>query len=172
MCYLALTVSATFSQLWAAASPNEGVGNVMYFTMCCLSRLFSGFIIFLQNMGGAPKGDSDYPFVRMFGRISNMFDFFKYAFFTFGDYFINGTGLGLPDNDTVNPVWRMIDNPYDSDAGRKTWMPHNWLRPGEYYPEQQSQIQRYQFLIGLCAIIVSFNLITFLLLRCKRWDKR
>merc|ERR1711920_970051 len=108
----------------------------------------------------------------MFGRLSNMFDFFKYAFFTFGDYFINGTGLGMPDDTKANSGWRMIDNPYPSPEGRDAWMPHNWLRKGEYYPNEQSFMQRYQFIIGLGSIIVAFNIIPFLLLRCKRWDKR
>jgi len=171
--YLALTVSATFSQAWASASPNEGVGNVLYFTMCCLSRLFSGFIIFIQNMGGADTGEGDFPIIRVFGRFFNMLDFFKYCFFSFGDYFINGTGLGLPGAHVkVNRVWRMIDNPYPTDVGMNTWMPHNWMRPGEYYPDEQSFIQHYQFLIGLISMIVGFNVVTFLLLACKRWDKR
>jgi len=77
ICYLALSVSATFSQAWASASPNEGVGNVLYFTMCCLSRLFSGFIIFIKNMGGAATGgpaDGDYNVIRIFGRFFNMLE--------------------------------------------------------------------------------------------------
>merc|ERR1719510_1583035 len=171
--FLTLSVSATFSQLFAAASPNEGMGNVLYFTMCCLSRLFSGFIIFIKNMGGAPTGSADHNIIRLFGRFFNMLDFFKYCFFSFGDYFIDGTGLGLPGLHTkLNRVWRMIDNPYPTEKGMNTWMPHNWMRPGEYYPEDQSFIQHYQFLIGLISMIVGFNVVTFLLLACKRWDKR
>jgi len=172
-CFLALSVSATFSQFFASMSPNEGVGNVLYFTLCCLSRLFSGFIIFIQNMGGKPTGSSNYPFVRFFGRLVNAMDFFKYCFFTFGDYFINGTGLGLPFKHKTNQVWRMIVNPYDSDAGRDFFfMPHDWLRTGEFLPSEQTFIQRYQFVIGLVGLIVFYNITTFLLLACKRHDKR
>jgi len=171
--YLALSVSATFSQAWASASPNEGVGNVLYFTMCCLSRLFSGFIIFIQNMGGAPKNAGDFPVIRLFGRFFNMLDFFKYCFFTFGDFFINGTGLGLPvEHPQANRVWRMIANPYPSAVGEDTWMPHSWLSPSEYSPKDQTGLQRYQFLMGLLIMIAGFNIVTFLLLSCKRWDKR
>lgn len=175
ICYLALSVSATFSQAWASASPNEGVGNVLYFTMCCLSRLFSGFIIFIKNMGGAPSGSSDYPIVRLFGRFFNMCDFFKYCFYSFGDYFINGTGLALPSSHHIkNRVWLMIDNPFDTPDGLDTWMPHNWLhtQAEQDNRDDQSFIQRYQFLIGLSSMIVGFNMVTFLLLACKRWDKR
>merc|ERR1719410_1443543 len=175
ICYLALSVSATFSQAWASASPNEGVGNVLYFTMCCLSRLFSGFIIFIKNMGGAPSGTGDYNVVRLFGRFFNMLDFFKYCFFSFGDYFINGTGLALPtEHHIVNRVWLMIDNPYPTPEGEDTWMPHSWLRTEAVQDSRdlQSFVQRYQFLIGLFTMIVGFNLVTFLLLACKRWDKR
>merc|ERR1719410_1904370 len=175
ICYLALSVSATFSQAWASASPNEGVGNVLYFTMCCLSRLFSGFIIFIQNMGGADTGNGDYNVVRLFGRFFNMLDFFKYCFFSFGDYFINGTGLALPSAHHIkNRVWLMIDNPYPTVDGEDTWMPHSWLRTTAERDsrDMQSFVQRYQFLIGLFTMIVGFNLVTFLLLACKRWDKR
>jgi len=175
ICYLALSVSATFSQAWASASPNEGVGNVLYFTMCCLSRLFSGFIIFIKNMGGAPKGSADFPIIRLFGRFFNMLDFFKYCFFSFGDYFINGTGLALPsDHHIPNRVWLMIENPFPTEAGEDTWMPHNWLRTMSEQDDRDDQhfIQRYQFLIGLFSMIAGFNIVTFLLLACKRWDKR
>merc|ERR1719510_251997 len=175
--FLTLSVSATFSQLFAAASPNEGMGNVLYFTMCCLSRLFSGFIIFLGYMGGIP-GSTQYAFVRWVGRLSNMFDFFKYAFFTFGASFINGTTwVGVPDNSEGNAMWRQIVNPYPTTS---TWMPNWWLHstpscdglPCEYEPDRQSWIQKYQFIILLLVVIFVFNLITFLLLRCIRHDKR
>merc|ERR1719433_306922 len=112
--------------------------------MCCLSRLFSGFIIFLSQMGGIPgSGDQTYPFVRVVGRVANMLDFFKYCFFTFGDYFVNGTSWPAVNALGKNAVWLQIVNPYDKNAeGRSYWMPNSWLWPTDIPPADQGAWQR------------------------------
>ena len=65
-----LMTATTFSQMLAICTPNEGVGNVLYTTICTLCRMFGGFLIKLSIM--AP-----------WSRIVNGFNFFKYALFYF-----------------------------------------------------------------------------------------
>ena len=65
-----LMTATTFSQMLAICTPNEGVGNVIYTTICTLCRMFGGFLIRLSVMS-------------QWSRIVNAFNFFKYALFYF-----------------------------------------------------------------------------------------
>ena len=65
-----LMTATTFSQMLAICTPNEGVGNVIYTTICTLCRMFGGFLIRLSVMS-------------TWSRIVNAFNFFKYALFYF-----------------------------------------------------------------------------------------
>lgn len=67
-----LIIATTFSQMLALCTPNEGVGNVLYTTLCTLCRMFGGYLIRLSAMS-------------TFTKIINGLNFFKYALFYFID---------------------------------------------------------------------------------------
>jgi len=67
---LMLMTATTFSQMLAICTPNEGVGNVLYTTICTLCRMFGGFLIQLSVM-------------QSWSRVVNALNFFKYALFYF-----------------------------------------------------------------------------------------
>lgn len=139
-----LMTATTFSQMLAICTPNEGVGNVLYTTICTLCRMFGGFLIKLKAMW-------------IGCRVVNTFNFFKYALFYFA-----GTQLTRwKPNDFVNNDDKNVNGESIFDQFReKQWFP------------KENETNPWMYFVGLMTFLMTFHLIAVLTLKFKRWDKR
>ena len=128
-----LATSTTFSQLLAISSPTEGVGNVLYTTLCTMFRLFAGFLIPQKVM-------------KPYSRVISIFNFFKYAFFYLAS--------------TILPEW--------GNNGKQRFQ---YFREKAIFPKE-NETQPMFYLGGLLVFWLCFHLISIIVLKFKRWDKR
>ena len=143
--FVMLSTATTFCQMLAVSTPNEGVGNVLYTTMCTLCRLFGGFLIKLHVMLSVT-------------RFFNGFDFFKYALFYFA-----GTHLKHWQNgDEKKGV--AVYKSFIQDQ----MIPHESIELNK----NELHLRPFVYLLGLSMFLLGFHIISIAMLKWKRWDKR
>lgn len=138
-----LLTATTFSQMLAICTPNEGVGNVLYTTICTLCRMFGGFLIKISVMTAPCQW-------------VNAFNFFKYALFYFaGTQLTRWKNITQPRGDpplngvTIFKQFREDQKLVSPDADNP------WVYFG-----------------GLITFLTVFHIIGLITLRFKRWAKR
>lgn len=177
--YLIIHASVVFSTMHGALTPTESVGNVLFTTSCALSRLFSGFMIPLDLMGGS-NGFS--LFVRYFGRLCSTINMFKYAIFSMAAYHIPMAKKSniLSEGDLAVIESDPSPSPdIDEEWGYKILKTFVNVNTDPVVNEQLPEYQKdyggwseWQFLVGLLLVIFALHFITLMLLTFKRWSKR